>query len=313
MGVPFPAMALKERLGRISEMHSWANHLPASALEDPQPPEMLLLTSTRPLQVLTSLTGRVWSLSRDPHGCREVQFALDDADTDEERAHIASELEGHIREAIRCPHANHVIQKCITSMKPLAYQFIVDELMTGPTIFQAVRHKYGCRIVQRLLEHALSNQVHNIAEAILSDIYWISRHPYGNFVMQHLLQCGVDDHRHRICKAIEHDIAGLGRDTHGRAVISAAMACAAHEDRVMIARAVFREPGLLVCMARTRHGQLAAKFVVQVLEGSELQDARRLLFAEDLLSESRFGRTSPKNLGSKKRSTIEPALRIGCT
>mmetsp|Transcript_77319 Transcript_77319/g.226746 ORF Transcript_77319/g.226746 Transcript_77319/m.226746 type:complete len:313 (-) Transcript_77319:209-1147(-) len=312
MGIPFPALALNGRLGRMSEMHSWASHLPDAFLSDDPSPETLLLSSPAPSQDFPSLTGRVWSLSRDPVGCRDVQFALESAKADEDRTIIASELQGHIREAIRCPHANHVIQKCITTMAPLAFQFIIDELMEGPAIFQAVRHKYGCRIVQRLLEHALSAQVHNIAEAILSDVYWIARHPYGNFVMQHLLERGGRDHRHRICRAICHDVAGLGKDTHGRAVISSAMACAAREDQVTVARAVFREPGLLVCMARTRHGHHAAKCVAEVLEGRDLEDAKRLLQAESA-GGPKFGSYVPKHPYPKKRITQAVAGRNGYT
>ena len=63
------------------------------------------------------LTGRVWELSQDSKGCREVQQAIEEA-SDDVRCSLVAELCGHVLDAMRCPHANHVLQKCITCSRP---------------------------------------------------------------------------------------------------------------------------------------------------------------------------------------------------
>eukprot|EP00913_Durusdinium_trenchii_P035379 g33108.t1 len=101
---------------------------------------------------------------------------------------------------MRCPHANHVLQKCITCSRPQDCQFIVDEIMACNGFVElAARHKYGCRIIQRLLERC-PLQVERIAAAILSDVSGIARHPYGNYVLQNLLEHGTPAHRHRLAE-----------------------------------------------------------------------------------------------------------------
>ena len=66
---------------------------------------------------MTNLTGRVWELSQDSKGCRDVQLAIEQA-TDDFRRVLVAEVAGHVLDAMRCPHANHVLQKCITSSRP---------------------------------------------------------------------------------------------------------------------------------------------------------------------------------------------------
>lgn len=86
-----------------------------------------------------SVLGRVWEYSQDAAGCREVQHAIEVADEDIQ-LRIAAELQDHVTwlqvfkalkshvifnslvfkislskvwDAACCPHANHVLQKCI--------------------------------------------------------------------------------------------------------------------------------------------------------------------------------------------------------
>mmetsp|Transcript_56003 Transcript_56003/g.175739 ORF Transcript_56003/g.175739 Transcript_56003/m.175739 type:complete len:329 (+) Transcript_56003:58-1044(+) len=215
------------------------------------------------------IMGRVWDCARDPQGCWKVQRALETANNDEARTAIAAELAGHVWEAVRCPHANHVVQKCIIMLRPRAAQFILDEIMRGSIVFQAVRHKYGCRVVQRLLEQCHQDQVHGLAEAILSDVYWLSRHPFGNYVMQHLLEFGTGAQRLRIVEAVAGNLRGLARDTHGRSVVNACLLHGPEGSKTALALVISQEPGLLSSMGDTRQGRLAARTVREALGGPE--------------------------------------------
>ncbi|CAK0893103.1 unnamed protein product [Prorocentrum cordatum] len=127
---------------------------------------------------------------RARQGCRRVQQALDDARGPEACGRLAAELRGHVWDALRCPHANFVLQKCITTASPDACQFIVDELLQRGhgALAQAARHRYGCRIVERLLERCRPEQVEQIVDCILDDAVTLCMHPYGNYVAQHLLE-----------------------------------------------------------------------------------------------------------------------------
>merc|ERR1712190_562957 len=139
-----------------------------------------------------SIRGRVWTLSQDADGCRKVQELIEDC-TDGEQEGIAAELQGHVWQALVCPHANHVLQKCIMSMRPQTCQFIIDELIMEKKVASGAQLKYGCRVIQRLLEHCREDQVHEICEKLLASGIELSGHHFGSYVMQHLAEYGTRD------------------------------------------------------------------------------------------------------------------------
>lgn len=238
----------------------------------------------------TDLHNCVWRLAQDPQGCRQVQSALDDADSDAVRKAIAMELRGHVLEASRNPHANYVLQKCILVVPPEAMDFVLHEFVPS-VASQTAKHKFGCRIIQRLVEKWPAAMLSGIVEAILLDFAALSRHPYGNYVIQKLLENGNAALRQKLTRMIELDIRGLSADSFGCTVVGAALTKSRPEEQVVVARALLHEPGLLVFTACTRHGHFAAARALKVLQGRDLEAARLLLSAEAAsLRASRFGR-----------------------
>lgn len=233
----------------------------------------------------------IWAPSKDSQGTRHVQ-ALFENGSGEERSGYALQLHGHVWEGLRDPHANHVIQACIRTVTPKESEFIVHEILRkGPGANAAARHRYGCRIVERLIEHSNSDMVRPLIEEILTDALAHCTHPFGNYVMQHILEHGDLAHRSRIARIIEPHVKSMGADVHASAVVGKAMTHCAPEDQKLIARALVRESGLISQMARTRHGHVAAKLVFNVLDGQDLEQARYQI-SPDLqnLRGSRYGR-----------------------
>lgn len=279
-----PARALQLRLQWETEPPSWASYLPPDVLSRVHAQTAAALESpTGASSCSDRLKGRVWELSQDPVGCREVQRALECAATEADREALAAELQGHICEAMRCPHANYVLQKCVSVMRPANLQFIIDELVDknpGIATYTA-RHKYGCRIIQRILEHCPPSQLRSLAEHLLEDAVATCLHPYGNYVMQHLIEHGTAEQRHELSKLLRDNVEVVAADAHAGAVVGKAMTFGAEADKVELARALVRTPGLLPCIARSRHGHTAAKAVFDVLEGTEREQACGLIYAEE--------------------------------
>lgn len=227
-----------------------------------------------------AITGNVWRLSQDPQGSREVQHALEQAAADISDItvdDVAAELGGHVMEAMRCPHANFVLQKCITPGAPNATRWLLEELMSeGPdAICQVARHRFGCRVIERLLEICDPEQVAPLADQLLDDALALCTHPYGNYTMQHLLAHGQRKHRHGLAEILQTNAANVGSNFYGSAVVGQAMKHVDHEDQVDLARALLHVPGLLVSMARSKHGHSAARLAMQALDGPEREAARR--------------------------------------
>ena len=138
-----------------------------------------------------SVAGRVWDLSQRSKGCRYVQAALENC-SDGERFTLALELQGHVLAAARSACANYVLQKIIQVLRPQACQFIIDEIMKTPADVPILaRHQYGCRILQRLLEHCQAQQMEGLVKLLLEDATALVRHNYGTFVMQQIFDFGI--------------------------------------------------------------------------------------------------------------------------
>jgi len=123
-----------------------------------------------------------------------LQRALEVAQAPE-RLRFASELYPHAVELYESPHGNHVVTMLIQILPPPVLQPLVDKLQEkgAPAI---ARHQYGCRVLERLVEHCPAAQIAPLLDEVAADSEALSRHPYGNFVVQHILEHGSPDLRH---------------------------------------------------------------------------------------------------------------------
>jgi len=216
----------------------------------------------------SSLLGSVWKLSREAAGCRRVQAALDACGDDLPRQRrLTAELRGHVWEAIRCPHANHVVQKCIKVLHQDVSQFILEEVLQhGPGVVPHVaRHRFGCRVLERLIESFSDDKVRHIVEQLLSEAVALATHPYGNYVIQHALKHGSRLQRARLCEKLGGSLNVLGPHVYGSAVLVRALATTAQEPelRAALTRQAATTPGLLEAMANGRHGHIASRLLLQ--------------------------------------------------
>jgi hypothetical protein len=239
--------------------------------------------------------GRVWRLSREPHGCRKIQSAFDDAGSDAERHQLVEEMRGHAWDAARHAHAHHVLQKMIVSMNPDALQFVVDEISPKNRVFQAARHKYGCRVLQRLFEHCRPDQMAPIVEVLVANLEFLAKDAFGNYVIQHLIEYGAPSYQNAIMESLASNVRRLGTSPYAAAVITTALRYfQQEEDQVLLAKAIVAEEGLLAWMAQTRQGSPAVKSVLNVLEGSDREAACKQLSKARSARSSRHGRKIAK-------------------
>lgn len=208
-----------------------------------------------------------WPLTLTKRGCRIVQKAMEvGSPTDQQQ--IADKLHGRVHEAMKSPHANHVLQKCIEIMPPDHVQFVLTELKDEGAF--AARHRFGCRILQRLIEHCPHAQTEELISEVLRDTARLCRHQYGNFVIQHILQHGSSAHRHAIAEVLCEDTIRLAKHRIASHVLSCAMVHCAAEDVQKLTEVVLHDAGQLAELSRRQYGS----FVVR-----EVNRAARLLQA----------------------------------
>jgi len=257
-------------------------------------------SSSAASEIPSSVEGSVWELAQHPSGSRQVQASLEDAASESERRAIAAELMGHVVKAARCPHANHVLQKCIATMEPSSLQFLVDEMLAhGGSLAQLAKHRYACRIVQQLLGKCEQKQVAEIMEILLANAKALSCHPFGGYTMQHAMRCGDSAQQYRLLRILERDAGLIGRSHGGCLVVATALACSEESDRVWLARAFVQDPALLVALADSRHGHILVVPLLQELPTMERKHAEMALSSMfQNLHMSKFGAAILEHLHS---------------
>eukprot|EP00656_Telonema_subtile_P054941 TRINITY_DN8335_c0_g2_i1.p1 TRINITY_DN8335_c0_g2~~TRINITY_DN8335_c0_g2_i1.p1 ORF type:complete len:497 (+),score=176.63 TRINITY_DN8335_c0_g2_i1:131-1621(+) len=128
------------------------------------------------------------ALSTHTYGCRVIQRAIEVAGR-EERAAMICTLEGRERALLSDANGNHVVQKCVQTA-PQSNLSCTVVAMFAEDCFNLARDEYGCRIVQRMLEHCSPDQVAPILGSVLANVPALARNQYGNYVIQHLLVSG---------------------------------------------------------------------------------------------------------------------------
>ncbi|XP_054797029.1 pumilio homolog 1-like isoform X2 [Prosopis cineraria] len=174
-------------------------------------------TSAQIRELAEQLTGHVLTLSLQMYGCRVIQKAIEVVNLDQQTKMVA-ELDGHIMRCVRDQNGNHVIQKCIECVPEDAIHFIVstfyDQVVTLST------HPYGCRVIQRVLEHCHDPKTQQIMmDEILQSVCMLAQDQYGNYVVQHVLEHGKPHERSAIVKQLTGQIVQMSQQKFASNVI----------------------------------------------------------------------------------------------
>jgi len=239
----------------------------------------------------------VRNLALSADGTRLVQEALEEASV-EHRMALAEALRGHVNELLDDYHGNHVLQKCLHVMHPYAVKFILVELSNYPGGWaEVVKHKFGCRVVERVLEHCGEEVTTPVVNVVVDRACEFVTHPYANYVMQHILEHGASDHKRQVTsELIRIGIPNLANHYISSWVVEKALDFGCLQCQHAIAQSIVKRPNAIVEMACTRFGSLTVKRVLEVLKepalAGQYRDAMQQLFegSDKLRKSKKHGR-----------------------
>ncbi|GJZ98593.1 pumilio homolog 1-like protein [Tanacetum coccineum] len=183
-------------------------------------------------ELADQLNGHVLTLSLQMYGCRVIQKAIEVVDLDQQTKMVA-ELDGHIMRCVRDQNGNHVIQKCIECVPEDAIHFIIsvfyDQVVTLST------HPYGCRVIQRVLEHCHDPKTQSIVmDEILKSICMLAQDQYGNYVVQHVLEHGKPHERTCIIDQLTGQIVQMSQQKFASNVVEKCLTFGTPEERQVL-------------------------------------------------------------------------------
>lgn len=170
------------------------------------------------------LKGHVARLSRDKVGCRVVQRALELA-RDEAPA-LALEMVGSVKQAVRCPNGNFVIQKIVTLCEA---DFVAQELLGKAA--DVAKHRYGCRVACRIVERRSGEGAVAFISELLERVQDLSQHAFAHHAMQSILEHGAAREKQRVASALRPAILANAQGRSSSYVVASALECCDEVDQ----------------------------------------------------------------------------------
>ncbi|MCD7452356.1 hypothetical protein HAX54_016284 [Datura stramonium] len=218
------------------------------------------------------LNGHVLTLSLQMYGCRVIQKAVEVVDLDQQTK-MVRELDGHAMRCVRDQNGNHVIQKCIECIPEDAIQFIIstfyDQVVTLST------HPYGCRVIQRVLEHCHNPETQNIVmKEILQSICMLAQDQYGNYVVQHVLEHGKPEERTSIINKLMGQIVQMSQQKFASNVVEKCLTFGTPEERQTLVDEMLGsedENGPLQVMMKDQFANYVVQKVLETCDDQQLE------------------------------------------
>lgn len=246
-------------------------------------------------EIIIWLLKAVKELALEEHACRLVQKALGIADR-ELRTKLLQQLEPHAVELYESQHGNHVLTK-VVEVIPSAYLGPMIQQLEDKGWEEVAKHRFGCRVLERLIEHAKPEQISGLIAMALNKSEMLSRHPYGNFIVQHLFE-HVPECRHDLLATILQQIPSLSMHRTASHVVQRALDYCDEDAQALIVQTFFASTSPdLVEIASGRYGSYVAEQLIQLSEVLVQEVKTRLERSLDVLCQSQFGRRVAEKFG----------------
>lgn len=192
---------------------------------------------------------------------------------------------GRVGDAIQSPHANHVLQKIVTSLPSADIQFVIDELHGVALEFS--RQRFGCRVLCRLVE---KHPAQSLVDELLPSAAELVRHVWGHHVMNSILEHGSATSKETIWNALRPELERHAKNRYSTHVVMRALACCTNDMQQDFAMTLFGTPDALVSLTENQFGCQVAKFLLRIQGNHINAAAQHIDIATPKLQQYKHGR-----------------------
>lgn len=246
---------------------------------------------TKRRAINTWLQPAAVDLALSANGTRVIQKAFE-MTGGEYQINLSRCFHGRVRHLLDSHHGNHVLQKMVEMMPSHGVHFILHELAALSGGWAGViKHRFGCRVVQRLLEHCDSELTASIVAAVVVDIEMFSKHPFANYVVQHILEYAPADRKQVVCALIQIGVPMLALHRVASNIVERAFEHGDAEIQIALAQAILSTPYAIVEMGCNRYGSFTVKRMLEILpDPFHYMAVQQLAMAIPSLRASKHGR-----------------------
>lgn len=193
---------------------------------------------------------------------RLVQQSIKSATT-ELAKQMAAALIPHMWELYLSPNANHVVSKVI-EVVPNLLELRILEQIDQITPLALARHRFGCRILERLIEHCKEQDLEKVASVYVQHAADLCKHQFGNFVVQHLLEHGSSELRSRICAALLPKIQELSQHRTASHVVQMALKHSVPDQAELVDAILGQSGDAFVEVSCSRYGNYVVEQILNI-------------------------------------------------
>jgi len=272
------------------------------------------------------IRGHVLPLALQMYGCRVIQKALE-CITQDQQKDIVRELDGHVLKCVKDQNGNHVVQKCIECVDPIALQFIINAfqpLDPQGQVFTLSTHPYGCRVIQRILEHCTGDQTSPVLEELHGHTEQLLQDQYGNYVIQHVLEHGKPEDKSKIVGVVRGGVLKLSQHKFASNVVEKCVTHATRAERAMLIEEVLQVCGYndnahssLLVLMKDQYANYVVQKMIDVAEPAQrkmlmhkirphISTLRKYTYGKHILAklEKYFMKNAPDTMGSNMASPL---------
>lgn len=168
---------------------------------------------------------------------------------------------------------------------------VLEVLSWGSSGIEALaKHKFGCRVFERLLEHCEEEHKEQLAAPLLESIVDLSKEPFANYCIQHILEHSNAEQRAKVMSSVTAQAASLATDYYAGAVVAKALHHGSTRQRLELVETLLAQGAWL--LERMAVHRFSNEAVIEMLELSDVAERVRATLRPKLwqLQGSRYGK-----------------------
>lgn len=166
---------------------------------------------------LEDITGEIYGLCKDQHGCRYLQKKLEDR-TPEHIQLIFAETNTHVVELMTDPFGNYLCQKLLEYTNDDQRTVLIRN--AAPQMVKIALNQHGTRALQKMIEFiSTREQIQIIIEALQFEVVHLIQDLNGNHVIQKCLNHLSPEDAQFIFDAVGTNCVVVGTHRHGCCVL----------------------------------------------------------------------------------------------
>lgn len=193
---------------------------------------------------LESLTGEIYGLCRDQHGCRYLQKKLEEG-RPENTLIIFNEVNTFMFELMTDPFGNYLVQKLLEQCTEAQRTTLIDN--ASSTMIHIAFNQHGTRALQKMIDFVTTPaQVSRVIESLQPNVVGLIQDLNGNHVIQKCLNRLSSKDAQFIFESVGTECVRVGTHRHGCCVIQRCIDHAQGEQKAKLVLAIVGRADQLV-------------------------------------------------------------------